>query len=143
MKNVNANEAVKTARVILFENGNPDKAVEVESSGLAGEFVQGVTDVVLGGGVAGDFLAGLFFTLNKNGDGHVDIGGAAVSEGKAYMAQLLAVVIADHAIKHAEDPKRYCGYISDMALAHVRSRLMEARKSPGGVILPESGIIKG
>lgn len=146
MKNVNANEAVKTARVILFEDGDEDKAVSLVCEGAAAKFVQEISDMVLSEAetdAAGDFLSGVYYTMTAAPNGEKQIRGVAHGAHLGTMTALLASVIADCAVRHSGDPKRFCGVVCDAALAAVRSRLMEERKSPGGVLLPDKELLKG
>lgn len=139
-------EKVKKARVILFKGGDGDKAVSVVCEGAAAAFVQDVSDTVIADaeeGETGDFFAGIFYTFTEDAASGKRLTGVMHSVNEAAVTELLASVIADCAVKHSDDPKRVCGLICDRALAKVRSCLLSKRRSAGGLILPDKGLLKG
>lgn len=94
-------------------------------------------------GAEAEYLAGLVYVSRKAKEGGAqaaEITGVCIGEDVAYIAVLLANITADFAVRHYTDAPRFCGKFADTVLAMTREKLAEARKSAGGVILPDSKI---
>ncbi len=146
MQETSTAEVREEARVVLFKDGDIDKAVPIICEGDAAKFVQDVSDMVIDeaeSGCSGDFLAGVYYSMTAAPDGEKQIRGVAHGAHAGTLTALLASMIADCAVRHSGDPKRFCGVVCDTALAAVRCRLMEERKSPGGVLFPDTELRKG
>ena len=80
MQGAGAAEARETARVILFKDGDEDKAVGLVCEGAAAKFVQEISDMVLSeaeADAAGDFLSGGKNTMQAAPNGEKEIRGGA------------------------------------------------------------------